>query len=74
MSKNTFEIKKGTLYVVLKRLENNHLVMPYWDDTKTGGGRRRYYKITDQGMGYLTRKKDEWVFFRAVIDTFFEEV
>lgn len=48
--------------------------MPYWDDTKTGGGRRRYYKITDQGMGYLTRKKDEWVFFRAVIDIFFEEV
>jgi hypothetical protein len=35
LSKNTFQIKEGTLYVVLKRLENNKLITPYWDDTES---------------------------------------
>jgi len=73
-SEDTFELKEGTLYAVLKRLENNELVSPYWDDTESGGGRRRYYKITDRGIHYLNRKKEEWLFFRSVIDTFFKEV
>ena len=74
ISGNTFELKEGTLYVVLKRLENNNLILPYWDDTESGGGRRRYYKITEQGIEYLFKKKDEWVFFKNIIDTFFKEV
>jgi PadR family transcriptional regulator PadR len=71
ISKNTFEIKEGTMYVVLKRLENNQLISPYWDDTESGGGRRRYYKITSEGKEYLFRKKEEWDFFKGIIDTFF---
>jgi len=75
ISKDTFEIKEGTLYVVLKRLENQNLLSPYWDDTaERGGGRRRYYKITDEGNKYLLRKKEEWVFFKNIMDIFFEEV
>lgn len=71
ISENTFEIKEGTMYVVLKRLENNELISPYWDDTESGGGRRRYYKITEQGINYLKNKKDEWLFFKNIIDTFY---
>jgi len=74
ISRDTFELKEGTLYVVLKRLENNNLILPYWDDTESGGGRRRYYKITEQGIDYLFKKKDEWMFFRNIIDTFFKGV
>lgn len=74
ISRNTFELKEGTLYVVLKRLENNNLISPYWDDTESGGGRRRYYKITEQGIAYLLKSKDEWMFFKNIIDTFFKEV
>jgi PadR family transcriptional regulator PadR len=74
ISENTFEIKEGTLYVVLKRLENNELISPYWDDTESGGGRRRYYKITEQGINYLNNKKSEWIFFKNVIDTFYRGV
>lgn len=72
ISENTFEIKEGTMYVVLKRLENNELISPYWDDTESGGGRRRYYKITEQGADYLKNKKDEWFFFKNIIDTFYK--
>ncbi|APM39822.1 PadR family transcriptional regulator [Clostridium kluyveri] len=74
MSKEKFEIKEGTLYVVLKRLEKNELVHSYWGDTESNGGRRRYYKITDKGINYLSKKKDEWIFFKSIIDIFFEEV
>ncbi|KEI01539.1 PadR family transcriptional regulator [Clostridium botulinum] len=74
ISENTFEIKEGTMYVVLKRLEKNKFISPYWDDTKSGGGRRRYYKITEQGIEYLKNKKTQWLFFKSVVDTFYEGV
>lgn len=41
------------MYVVLKRLENNGLVESYWDDSISGGGRRKYHHITDKGKKYL---------------------
>jgi PadR family transcriptional regulator PadR len=74
ISSNNFEIKEGTMYVVLKRLETNELVTTYWDDSQSGGGRRRFHKITEKGKNYLQEKKEEWLFFRNVIDTFFEGV
>ncbi|KEI04407.1 PadR family transcriptional regulator [Clostridium botulinum] len=74
ISKNKFQIKEGTMYVVLKRLEKNELISPYWDDTESGGGRRRYYKITSEGIDYLKNKKEQWLFFKNIIDTFYKEV
>lgn len=74
ISENTFEIKEGTLYVVLKRIDKDGLISPYWDDTETGGGRRRYYKITKEGVEYLNTKKKEWEFFKKIIDIFFKGV
>lgn len=74
LSENTFEIKEGTMYVVLKRLESNSLVLAYWDDSESGGGRRKYYKITEIGIGYLNKKKTEWMFFKDIVDKFFKEV
>ena len=73
ISENTFEIKEGTMYVVLKRLEAGKLILPYWDDSASGGGRRRYYKITDEGIEYLRAKKLEWAFFKHIMDIFYRE-
>ena len=73
ISQDTFEIKEGTMYVVLKRLENNGLVESYWDDSISGGGRRRYHHITSKGKSYLKNAKQEWLFFKGIIDKFFEE-
>ena len=74
ISNDNFEIKEGTMYVVLKRLESNGLVSSYWDDSESGGGRRRFHKITDEGKNYLISKKQEWIFFRNIVDKFFKEV
>lgn len=72
-SGENFEIKEGTMYVVLKRLENNGLVESYWDDSMSGGGRRRYHHITDEGREYLKRAQKEWRFFKGIVDKFLGE-
>lgn len=70
LSEEMFEIKEGTMYVVLKRLENNELVESYWDDSISGGGRRRYHHITDEGKKYLEKSRKEWNFFKGIVDNF----
>lgn len=70
-SNEVFEIKEGTLYVVLKRLEKSNLVSSYWGDCKSGGGRRKYFKITEEGVKYLDEKKKEWEFLKSVMNVFF---
>jgi PadR family transcriptional regulator, regulatory protein PadR len=73
VSEETFEIKEGTMYVVLKRLENNGFVESYWDDSISGGGRRRYHHVTAEGKRYLERTKEEWQFFKTIVDKFLGE-
>lgn len=73
VSQETFEVKEGTMYVVLKRLENNELVESYWDDVISGGGRRRYHHITDKGKEYLENSQKEWEFFKGIVDKFLGE-
>lgn len=52
-SNNLFELKEGTLYLSLKRLEKNNWIESYWGDEQGPGGRRKYYKLTSLGeVGY----------------------
>ncbi|WP_026701563.1 PadR family transcriptional regulator [Salibacterium aidingense] len=55
-----FELKEGTLYVSLKRLENQKWVRSYWGDEQGAGGRRKYYTLTNAGCKTLREKKKEW--------------
>lgn len=70
ISNQTFEIKEGTLYLSLKRLEKNNYLESYWDDTESGGGRRKYYKITPIGKEYLYKKKQEWALLNNIMNKF----
>ncbi|WP_374720669.1 PadR family transcriptional regulator [Peribacillus tepidiphilus] len=72
-SKNSFQIKEGTLYLALKRLEANRYAESYWDESFEGG-RRKYYRITEEGKVFLKRKKDEWTFFKIIMDHFLKGV
>lgn len=74
LSNDVFELKEGTLYVVLKRLENNGLVSSYWGEESTGGGRRRYFKISKDGREYLKTKKREWEFLSNILEIYFKGV
>ncbi|WP_035293362.1 MULTISPECIES: PadR family transcriptional regulator [Clostridiaceae] len=70
VSEENFELKEGTLYLALKRLEKNNYVESYWYDGQSGGGRRKYYKNTIKGKEYLCKKKEEWVFLNNIMNRF----
>ncbi|MGE5223009.1 MAG: PadR family transcriptional regulator [Omnitrophica WOR_2 bacterium] len=62
-----FQIKEGTLYPVLYRLENAGFIEPRWE-TLDRGVPRKYYRLTDQGKGQLTHLIDEWQDFSSAIN------
>ncbi|OZM58642.1 PadR family transcriptional regulator [Lottiidibacillus patelloidae] len=71
-SKEQFELKEGTLYLSLKRLEKNKWISSYWGDENGPGGRRKYYKLTPLGKEGLESKRLEWIFVKDIIDSFLD--
>jgi DNA-binding PadR family transcriptional regulator len=71
-SNEQFEMKEGTLYLSLKRLEQNKWIESYWGDEQGPGGRRKYYKITPSGIEGFDEKRKEWKFVKQLIDTFID--
>jgi len=71
-SEDQFELKEGTLYLSLKRLEKNKWIESYWGDEQGPGGRRKYYKITSTGKDGFEKKRLEWQFVKNIIDSFLE--
>lgn len=58
-SKGKIQIKFGSLYPALRRLEARKLVESHWGEDEPderGGARRRYYKITSSGKETLNEK------------------
>lgn len=58
-SQDLYHMKEGTLYPALKRLENKNWLNSYWGSSEFGG-RRKYYRITDEGKKELSNKLYEW--------------
>ncbi|MFD1471400.1 PadR family transcriptional regulator [Companilactobacillus mishanensis] len=67
LSDNQYELNEATLYTVFRRLEKNGDISSYWGD-ESQGGRRKYYRITDQGKETLDSKIKEWNFAKVIID------
>ncbi|SFE18129.1 DNA-binding transcriptional regulator, PadR family [Lentibacillus persicus] len=57
-SEQLYNMGEGTLYPALKRMEKKQWLSSYWYETPHG--RRKYYRITDDGKIELERKLDEW--------------
>lgn len=72
-SHDEFELKEGTMYLALKRLEYNGLVESFWGEEMSGGGRRKYYRLLSLGRERLLEKKAEWEFVRKMVNLFLEE-
>lgn len=71
-SEEKFELKEGTLYLSLKRLEKNKWIESYWGDEQGPGGRRKYYNLTPLGEKGFEQKHNEWKFVKNIIDSFLE--
>ncbi len=66
-SHGLYELKEATLYSSFRRLEQQEMVVSYWGD-ESQGGRRRYYRITNEGRKTYYRNKTDWEFAKTVID------
>ncbi|WP_141430529.1 PadR family transcriptional regulator [Bacillus sp. 03113] len=61
------QVKEGTLYPALHKLEKQQYIEPYWREPDKGPA-RKYYRITDSGKEILQKKTSEWQSFVQVID------
>jgi PadR family transcriptional regulator PadR len=66
-SGGVFDLKEGTLYTILHALEAEGSVASYWQESNEGR-RRKYYRITAQGIKLLSAKKAEWSQFKQAVD------
>ncbi|MFE9404275.1 PadR family transcriptional regulator [Streptomyces sp. NPDC006530] len=62
------EIKGGTLYPVLNRLEEAGLVVGEFRAAERGPG-RRYYRLTDEGRRALAEQGASWREFHSAVTT-----
>jgi DNA-binding PadR family transcriptional regulator len=60
-------LKEGSLYPALHRLERGKLLSSNWSDTEAGR-RRKYYRTTPAGEGALAAKREEWARFAAGVN------
>ena len=59
-SREIFQLKDGTLYPVLYRLEDDGLVVSRWSEAKGKQAARKYYEITDNGKQALDEIRIVW--------------
>ncbi|NLN16749.1 MAG: helix-turn-helix transcriptional regulator [Firmicutes bacterium] len=67
LSGNRYQLKEATLYTAFRRLEGENLISSYWGD-ETQGGRRKYYRITDEGKEYYRQRVKEWELAKDILD------
>jgi len=66
-SQGYFELKEGSLYPALHRLERQKLLASFWEEAD--GRRRKYYKLTAEGRKALELKKQEWTAFSSGVNS-----
>lgn len=58
-SDNHLQMKEGTLYPGLHKLEKQGYVEHYWQNQEKGPA-RKYYRITVEGKNILAERTSEW--------------
>lgn len=65
-SQGQFELKEGSLYPALHRLERQKLLKAAWREHE--GRRRKYYRLTVQGRKTLAARRQEWASFATAVN------
>ncbi len=61
------QVKEGTLYPALHKLEKQQYIEFYWQEQQKGPA-RKYYRITEAGKEILDEKTSEWNRFVSVMN------
>ena len=65
LSENKITWKEGSLYPVLKRLEQQGLIESYWNTEGTRA--RKYFKLLEPGPAALEKELDDWRLMISII-------
>ena len=65
-SNNVFDMKEGTLYPILHKLENDELITS--SNQEVSGRVRKVYSITQKGSRVLELEKEEWKSFSLAVN------
>ena len=66
-SNHTFDLKAGTLYPLLHSLESAGYITSREICTENGRV-RKYYAITNDGIGFLDSRRQEWEKFSGAVN------
>lgn len=66
-SDHHLQVKEGTLYPALHKLESQEYIVCYWQEQEKGPA-RKYYRITAEGQEILNEKTKEWQHFVKVMN------
>ena len=69
-SMGEIDVKAGTLYPILHKLEKAKLVKSRWDDST--GRRRKWYELTPSGRRQLKRLIEQWNRYSQCVERFLE--
>lgn len=70
------DLKEGTLYPILYRLEDDGCITSAWQDVGDGTARRtprKVYTVTETGRAALAQQKAAWRQFVACVDAMCKE-
>ena len=65
LAERGLKIEQGTLYPLLRRLEDQGLLSSHWN--VEGSRPRRYYQISPAGVQVLTKLSDDWTALVSVM-------
>lgn len=60
MTNGTIQLKEGSLYPALHKLEKQGLLEGYWILQEPGKPDRKYYRITEEGLKAVREEKENW--------------
>ncbi len=63
---DTIGIAEGTVYPLLRKMQDEELVSTYLTDSASGPP-RRYFKLTKAGQRALAAKRAEWKAFKTAL-------
>ena len=67
ISENYFQMREGTLYPHLHRMEEDGLIEGYWE-LSSGARERKMYRITTKGKAEFARLQSEWNKFQVKME------
>jgi PadR family transcriptional regulator PadR len=66
------DMGEGTIYPLMRRLQDDGLVATYLSESPSGPP-RKYYRLTDAGRRSFEAQKAEWTAFARAVDAILED-